>query len=78
MDMRGHWMNNNRECAGYFKSRRVYQRCFLELRKKWKSYGKAAGYITLKETSEEERRAIGGIVGKVYYEKDNRCSVPEL
>ena len=71
-------MNNNRECAGYFKSRRVYQRCFLELRKKWKSYGKAAGYITLKETSEEERRAIGGIVGKVYYEKDIRFSVPEF
>jgi len=33
------------------------------LEKKWKSYGKAAGRITLKQTSEEERRAVGGIIG---------------
>ena len=71
-------MCNSKECAGYFKSQKAYHRCFLELRRKWKSYGKTAGYITLRETSEEERRAIGGIVGKVFYEKDIRFSVTEF
>ena len=37
-----------------------------ELRKKWESYGRIAGSITLKKTSEDERRAIGGIVGKKF------------
>ena len=73
--MRGYWMCNSKECAGYFKSQKAYRRCFLELRKKWKSYGKTAGRITLRETTEEERRAIGGVVGKVFYEKDIRFSV---
>lgn len=40
-----------------------------ELLKKWKSYGKTAGRITLKQTTEEERRAIGGIVGRAFYEE---------
>ena len=71
-------MCNSKECAGYFKSQKAYHRCFLELRRKWKSYGKTAGYITLRETSEEERRAIGGVVGKVFYEKDIRFSVTEF
>ena len=35
--------------------------------KKWRSYGKAAGRITLKYTSEEERRAVSGITGKRYF-----------
>ena len=56
-------MCNNKECANYFKSQRAYHRCFEEFRKKWKYYGKAAGRITLKQTSEEERRAVGGIIG---------------
>lgn len=71
-------MSNSKECVGYFKSQKGYRRCFLELRKKWKSYGKAAGKITLRETTEEERRAIGGVVGKVFYEKDIRFSVIEF
>ncbi|MCM1500708.1 MAG: TIGR02679 family protein, partial [Clostridium sp.] len=58
------------ECAEYFKSKKAYQRCMEELRKKWKSYGKAAGRITLKDADEEERREIGGILGKAFYEKD--------
>lgn len=63
-------MSNNTECANFFKSRNVYQRCLKELRKKWKSFGKVAGRITLTDTNEEERRAIGGILGKVFYDKD--------
>ena len=71
-------MCNNKECANYFKSQRAYHRCFEEFRKKWKSYGKAAGRITLKQTSEEERRAVGGIIGKVFYEGTIRFSFLEF
>lgn len=71
-------MSNNTECAEYFKSRKAYQRCMKELRKKWKSFGKAAGRITLKDTTEEERRAIGGILGKVFYGKDICFSFAEF
>lgn len=71
-------MNNNTECANYFKSNKAYQRCLKEFRKKWKSYGKTAGRITLKDTTEEERRAIGGIVGKVFYDQDIRFSFAEF
>lgn len=76
--MKGYWMNNSKECAKYFKSQQAYRRCFAQLRKKWKSYGKAAGYITLRETTEEERRAIGGVVGKVFWEKDIRFSAAQF
>ena len=71
-------MNSNIECAAYLGSQRGYQRCMKELRKKWKSYGKVAGRITLKETTEEERRAIGGIVGKIFYDKDICFSFAEF
>ena len=63
---------NNRECAEYFKGQKAYRRCFQELLKKWKSYGKVAGRISLKNTSEEEKKAIGGLLGKTFYE-ENIC-----
>ena len=56
-------MNNNEACAEYFRGNSAYRRCFSEFEKKWKTYGKVTGIITLKNTSEEERRAIGGILG---------------
>lgn len=71
-------MCSNRECAAYFKQQKAYDRCFLELKKKWKSYGRAAGRITLSQTSEEERRAIGGILGKVFYEETIRFSFSDF
>lgn len=49
-----------------------------ELRKKWKSYGKVAGRVTLKDTTVEERRAIGGIIGKVFYDKQICFSFAEF
>ena len=76
--MRGFWMNNDRECAAYFRSRKAYERCMKELLKKWKSYGKTAGRITLKQTTEEERRAIGGIVGRAFYEETIHFSFSEF
>ena len=71
-------MRSNQKCAEYFKSQAAYCRCFEELWKKWRSYGRAAGRITLRDASEEERRAIGGIIGKVFYGEDIRFSVSEF
>lgn len=71
-------MNNDIECAEYFKSQKAYQRCMKELQKKWKSFGRVAGRITLKDTTEKERRAIGGIIGKVFYDKDICFSFAEF
>ena len=71
-------MNNNEACAAYFKDNPAYQRCFSEFEKKWKSYGRVTGTITLKHTSEEERKAIGGILGKVFYEDTIRVSFAEF
>lgn len=71
-------MCNNKECAEYFRERQAFRRCFEELRKKWNSYGRAAGKITLKHTSEEERRAVGGILGKVFYEETIQFTFSEF
>lgn len=71
-------MNNNEACAAYFRGNSAYRRCFTEFEKKWKSYGRATGIITLKNTSEEERRAIGGILGKQFYEDTMRFSFREF
>ena len=61
-------MSNKEECAAYFKSNPAYDRCFQEFEKKWRSFGKTAGKIRLMDGTEEEKRAIGGILGKVFYE----------
>lgn len=71
-------MYNNKECADYFKSRSEYKRCFREFKKKWKSLGKAGGVITLEKTSSEERQAIGGIIGRVFYEENIKFSFSEF
>ena len=59
-------MCSDRECAGYLRNHEAYARLMRELRKKWKSLGRAAGRVTLKNATEAERRAIGGIVGKTF------------
>ena len=71
-------MRSNQKCAEYFKSQEAYRRCFEELWKKWRSYGRSAGRITLRGASEAERRAVGGIIGKVFYGEDIRFSVSEF
>ena len=71
-------MCSSKECAEYFKKQNAYRRCFEKLRKKWMSYGRLTGRITLRDTSEEERRAIGGVVGKVFFEKDIQFSAAEF
>lgn len=71
-------MYNNTECAAYFRQVKAYDRCFQELRKKWCSYGRVTGRITLRGTTEDERRAIGGIVGKCYDEDTIRFTFAEF
>lgn len=71
-------MNNNEECAAYFRSRRECRRCLRALRAKWESYGRAAGYITLSDASEAERRLLGGILGKNFSEGNIRFSCAEF
>ena len=71
-------MCNNRECADYLKKNAVYGRCMEELRKKWESYGRITGRITLEKASEQERRAIGGIVGKVFAEETIKFTFQEF
>lgn len=71
-------MSNNADCAAYFKANPAYRRCFKEFWKKWRSYGKTAGFISLKQCTEDEKRAIGGILGKSFYENDIRFSFAEF
>ena len=71
-------MCSNKECARYFKGQSAFRRSFQELRKKWISYGRLTGMVTLKNTTEEERRAVGGILGKVFFEQDIRFSAAEF
>ena len=66
------------DCAEYFRSQAGYRRCFCELLKKWKSYGRPAGRIVLEHTSEEERRLLGGILGKKFSEETIRFSFEEF
>ena len=71
-------MCNNRECANYLKRNTAYSRCMQELQKKWESYGRVAGSITLKKTSVEERRAIGGIVGRAFPDETVKITFREF
>ena len=71
-------MCNNGECAAYLKRNPAYSRCMKELRKKWESYGRAAGSITLKKASEGERRAVGGIVGRAFGDETGKNTFQEF
>ncbi|MGN0419736.1 MAG: TIGR02679 domain-containing protein [Acetatifactor sp.] len=71
-------MSNNTECAAFLRENQGYHRCMTELRRKWRSYGKIAGRIHLKDTVEEERMAIGGILGKRFFDQDISFSFVEF
>lgn len=71
-------MCNNKACAEYLQQNAAYDRCMKEMWKKWKSHGGIAGNIILKDASEIEKRAIGGIVGKVFWEQNIKFSFLEF
>lgn len=60
----------HRECVRYFKEQHGFDRCFLEMRKKWKIYGKIAGRVKIKSATEEEKSTIGKFLGKKYWDED--------
>jgi len=65
-------MSNSIQSEGvrYFKRQHGFERCFLEMRKKWKSYGKITGKVKIKSATEEEKRVIGNFLGKKYWDED--------
>ncbi len=71
-------MNSKRECAEYFKRQNGYHRCFLAMRKKWETYGRVSGRIFLADATEEEKRALSGILGKVFYGDEIRFTMREF
>lgn len=71
-------MNSRKECAAYFKKQKGYERCFLELRKKWESYGRIAGRILLCDATDEELRAMSGILGRNFYDNEIRFTMREF
>lgn len=63
-------IDRQNECVRYFREQAGFQRGFLEMRKKWKSYGKVSGKIKIKSATEEEKKAFGSILGKRFWEGD--------
>ena len=58
--------DRRKEVYEYFRKTPGFDRCFQELRKKWNSYGRAAGIVKLTAASKEERRALEGFFGKSF------------
>ena len=60
-------MNNYDElnsCVKYFKSKEEYNRTFEQMKKKWKNYGRSAGFVILDNPSESEKELLGGFLGR--------------
>ena len=70
-------MNDSLNWAKYLKGKDV-KRLMLKVRKKYISYGKLAGKIIIKDTSEKERKDIGGIIGKHYYTSTITITAKEI
>ncbi len=70
--------SKEKACAEYLRSKPELERCVRQLKRKWLSFGKVTGNIILKNVSEKERQAVGGILGKRFYEKDIRFSCSDF
>ena len=55
------------EAYEYFKENPGFSRCFIEMRKKWESIGRTGGTVRLTDCTEDERRAMEGLLGKSFY-----------
>lgn len=71
-------MSNNRDCAEYLKKNNGYHRCMIELEKKWRSHGRAAGKIVLSEATEDEKRSLSGIIGRRFTNSSINFSFQEF
>lgn len=70
-------MSSGQKWAKYLHSKDV-KRLVLEIRKKYISYGKLTGKIVLKNTTESERKDIGGILGKHYSTVDISINTKDI
>lgn len=71
-------MSSREECAQYFKQNKGWERCFTLMRKKWESLGRTGGKIVLQKITQEERQAIGKMMGRVYWEENVEISLSDF
>lgn len=67
-------MKQEERCAAYLRSKdlSIFMR---QVRKKWETYGRVTGIVTLKNVSASAREALEGILGKRFQEEDIKVSV---
>lgn len=70
-------MNSGQKWANYLHLKDV-NRLMLEIRKKYISYGKLTGKIVLKNTTFDERKDIGSILGKHYSTVDISINTKDI
>ena len=59
-------MNNVKECAKYFRSILSWNRMMIEMRKKYKSYGRAGGFVILNDATPPECEAAQKFFGTFF------------
>lgn len=59
-------MNNVKECALYFRSVPTWNRMMVEMRKKYKSYGRAGGFVILNDATRFECEAAQKFFGTFF------------
>ena len=52
-----------KECIDYFKSEKGFKRAFSEMYRKLESLGHVGGRVSLRDLSEQEKKALGGLFG---------------
>lgn len=52
------------ECAAYFKGQPVWHRYFVQMRRKWETYGRTGGRIVLSDSTVAEREALVRVLGR--------------
>lgn len=55
------------ECVSYFKSNKAYKRIFVKIKEKYVSIGTFSGTIKLENITEDEKKALIGLLGQKFY-----------
>lgn len=76
--MDGSGMEQAKVCSAYFRKQKEFDRCFLLMREKWRSYGRTAGQVILKDSTPGERAALEGLFGYSLKEGVPRFSLTEF
>ena len=67
-----------KDCVSYFKSETGFNRVFQEIKRKYNSYGKLSGKITIKQPSIEEINALSSFFGKLMDEQKITFSIEQF